>query len=456
MELNSQRGYEAQMSIIGTLLIEPSLSGEIFHRLRSEDFLDPSLRNLFDGAQSLFSRGTPIDPVILLDVVGQSYKGLIRECMQMVPTTVNWKLYIKSIREASALSKLQDIASQVLEANNAKDARDLMSGAEKLLMDRPAVRIVSFAQGLHEFANRMYGETRRSYIDWGIRQLNQKIYAEAGDFIVLGAYPSVGKTVLGMQFAFTMATRCKVGVFSLETKDQKLYDRLISRVAKIDFARVKMQEYSEKDKKAVSELMRYADRVNLDVINATGMSVNDIRAITLANKYDFIMVDYLQLLDGPGGSRPEIVTNISMALHTMAQSLGVVVLALSQLTPPDSGSRHSRQSPGMFSLRESRQLAQDADVIMLLELANAGVEDQGEDQVNYANCDRWLQIVKNKEGEQGKIRLEFDSKHLEFVAPVYRPHQPHMRPRIYKQEQVEFRELSEEVESPFDENRGQN
>lgn len=437
MGLNAGKYYDAQVAVLGSLLLDESIAGEIFHRVKARDFSNGELRHLFEVAERLFQSGKPLDPVILVDAAGKGYDSVVRQCLIETPTAANWRPYVEALRNEATLYRLQEVAEKVLQCTDPAEARELMGSAEKLLCARPTVRIVPFSQGLYEFANRMGEKAPPKYVNWGIRQLNEKLFAEAGDFVVLGAYPSVGKTILGMQFAYSMATRGRVGVFSLETKDQKLYDRLIARLAKIDFERVKQRAYTQDDERAIRELMRLADLVKLDVINASGMTVNDIRAITLANKYDFIMIDYLQLLDGPGGTRPEIVTNISLALHTMAQSLGVTVLALSQLTPPDVG---AKKNLGMFSLRESRQLAQDADVIMLMELTDE--ED--------STSDRWLKIVKNKEGERGYICLKFNPRLLELSPTDSRRSQP----RQQASRETKFQALPEqEVLTPFDESR---
>jgi replicative DNA helicase len=117
--------------------------------------------------------------------------------------------------------------------------------------------------------------------------------------------------------------------------------------------------------------------------------------------YDAIVVDYLQLINADGEKRWDIVTNISMQLHRLAQQIGVTVIGLSQITPPDAGGKKARLT--MDSLRESRQLKHDADVILLLE-----------------NCDdfpggRTLTVAKNKDGRRNQgMKLVFDAEHMTF------------------------------------------
>ena len=111
-----------------------------------------------------------------------------------------------------------------------------------------------------------------------------------------------------------------------------------------------------------------------------------IRARTLMRKFDVIFIDYVQLIDAPGQERWDIVTGISMSLHRMAQQLGVTVVGLSQITPAQKG---GKQAPTKDDLRESRQLKQDADFILLL------YPDTDEEAPPNT---RILEIAKNKDG----------------------------------------------------------
>lgn len=77
-----------------------------------------------------------------------------------------------------------------------------------------------------------------------------------------------------------------------------------------------------------------------------------------------------------------------MALHSMAQELGVTVVALSQVTPPEPGKDGKRRQLRKEDLRESRQLLQDAEAILMMDLA---------DPKDYRS-QRVLIVDKNKDG----------------------------------------------------------
>ena len=121
-------------------------------------------------------------------------------------------------------------------------------------------------------------------------------------------------------------------------------------------------------------------------------------AAAAGERADVIFIDYLSLIKSEGKGLYERVTNISMDLHTMAQQSKITVVALSQLN------REGKGEPDMTSLRESGQIEQDADVILLLH------ETDREQQ----NSDRKLIIAKNKEGSTGYITLSFTGEFQRF------------------------------------------
>ena len=111
---------------------------------------------------------------------------------------------------------------------------------------------------------------------------------------------------------------------------------------------------------------------------------------------DVIFVDYLTLMKASGKTPYERATQISMDLHTLAQQMEMAVIALAQLN------RAGKGDPDMTSLRESGQIEQDADAILLIHWPD------------QEDSTRELIIAKNKEGETGKNFLRFDGKHQTF------------------------------------------
>lgn len=175
------------------------------------------------------------------------------------------------------------------------------------------------------------------------------------------------------------------------------------------------------------------------------MTVSDIRAIALARHYDLIAVDYLQKIRGDrtrrGVSDFERVTQISSDLQELGQQTGIHILALSQLARPDKKDGKT-PAPTMSSLRQSGQIEQDADVVMLVY-----TEEETMPKL------RTLKLAKNKEGMANiAMRMVFDGDTQTFsrVAPQAEPKREKTRQLdLFK----DWQEVPDDDNNPFAENK---
>ena len=399
MAVTTQSWLEAQHSVLGSALIEPSLVPKILTETSETDFAGPC-RTVYQAIRKLFLAGTPADVVSVNAALDKQYQQFLMDLMEITPTAANIDHYIHLCREQARQLAVQDIAREMLSVDNCDQLRTLLEKASGMMVERPGIQITGMADALKSFMDR---HTRRvEYLTWPIRELNGELYAEAGDFIIYGGRPSTGKSALALQCAWHWAQTQKVGFFSLETSAEKLFDRQMSGVARIAMGDIKRNTIPDAAWQHLAAMSNEIVSTNLELIRAAGMSVADIRAMTVQRGYKLIIVDYLQLLQASGENRTAQVTNISIGLHTLAQSLGVTVVALSQLNRPDKQSKNQAQD--MSALRESGQIEQDADIVMMLRLEDS----------DQPSGDRILDIVKNKEGTCPAIKLAFDGKFQTF------------------------------------------
>ena len=395
----------AQRSVIGSLLVDPDhAAGEIFQSARSAHFNDPQLRHVFEAALDLWLAHRPIDAVTVLNAAGDEYEQLLRDCMIETPTVQNLRAYLDICRSSARLSAIQGEALAMMNAGSEKDATAAWERVGTLLQDDDDGEDLSLADLIGDYCDRMNDKRPVRYLNWGIDALDRELYVSPGQFGVLAADSSVGKTALALQFAYHMAAQGhRVGFFSLETPKENLEDRLMAetQVAGIALPTTKRKALQENDYRRAAEAGMKSDRIYLRILRNYD-TLERIRAKTIQRRFDVIFIDYVQLIDAPGQERWDIVTRISMGLHRMAQQLGVTVVGLSQITPAAKG---SRQAPTKDDLRESRQLKQDADFILLL------YPDKEQGAPENA---RVLEIAKNKDGRLARLRMDFDPEHMTF------------------------------------------
>ncbi len=397
MPITGTDWLQAQNSVIGAALIEPSLVPKVIQQTRSTDFSGPC-QTIYNTMRKLFQDGSPVDVVSLANALGSEYRDYLVQLMEITPTAANVDSYIQICREQSKVLCVRDLAARMSSAQSSAEIRKLLDEANGLMVDKPTLRITTMDDALKSFFERHTGSVK--YMSWPIRELNDRLYAEAGDFILVGGYPSSGKSALSLQCANHWARDMKVGFFSLETSSEKLFDRMMSSMADLSMDDIKRNHIPQEQWQRLCTMTQEITSRNLELIPAAGMTPADIRSVTMMRGYKVIIIDYVQLLQSTGANRTEQVTNISLALHRMAQDMQVTIVALSQLKRKGDDS-----TPESSDLRESGQLEQDADIIMMLKLENKDNPDGN----------RLMYITKNKEGTCPMIPLAFDGKHQTFT-----------------------------------------
>jgi len=418
MELTSTnvRLYDAQVAIIGSMLIDPRCVGVVLEQVSEADFSYDSYRRVFQTIHALFDAGEPIDPVTVLHRLGggQSYEELLRQTMIVTPTACNVASYCEILKDETDLARLKDMAERVSNSGTVEEARKAMLDSLELAAGHRGWHRTELRDALNSLLDRLDDPTPPRFVRWGLPALdnNLQIKSDRGKFVILGAESSVGKTAFALQLAFSMAaTGKRVGFYSLETDEESAYDRVFVQRAQIRLRDLRAKKVTDPEIRRLVDLgesLYKKPEIHLDIIDCAGATPARIRTDILIHRYDVVMIDYVQLLECDGRQRSEIVTNVSLQLHTIAMQLGVLILGLSQLTPPQEGKRNPWRLNRKEDLRESKQLINDADVIMIMSRTD-------EEEPNF----RELLIDKNKDGPLGTIQLDFEPEFMRFV-----PHRP--------------------------------
>lgn len=428
-----------QTAVVGALLIDPAICGELFAETRAEDFVTASYRSVYEAARALFLDGRPVDPLTVLDKLGGGTESrrFLGEIMDVTPSAANWKEYARLLREQARLWRLQRIGAEMAQAQTLEAARELLQKAQTEGSGQGRSNAVDVQAGLLEFLQRVSEPVR--YVRFGMTGLDRRLYASLGDFIVIGGRPSAGKTLLSIQMADALSQEYRVGYFSLETGRQKFFDRFFTQAVPLRFDDVKRHSLKEDDFQALAYHKRRLMERKLEMIPAGGYSAADIQAETLARRYQVIFVDYLQLVrvDGKGGNRTEEVGAVSRALHTLSQKHGVLVIALAQLSRGVKTRDGAEVAPTVSDLRESGQIEQDADAVLLLYRTDP----------KDPQSDRRIKIAKNKEGVVGAFDVAFNGRNQQLVERMTAAPEPPEEKRggtapPERQEKQERRQLS--------------
>ena len=395
---------DAQVGVLGSVMIEPELAPRMIAELRASDF-GAEVRGVYDAVAAMVRDGEPVDAMTVRNRLGEGSTELLKQIIGATPTSANYSAYAAACKEQARLSALRALAGELSGAQTLAEARDALGKMQDAATERDEARIVNLSRALTGFFED-HQQARREYIDWGIDTLNDKLFASPGNVIVLGGYPSDGKSAMMLQLAYHLGQKHRVGIFSFETDAGTLTDRMVAHAAGLALGDIKHNDLGMADWKQITKISKDFTGRSVEIIEAAGMTAHDILGQTISRRFEIIMIDYVQLISGPGkreGTRQEELAEISKALAVMARRQKILVVELSQLTRPQAV-KGETPPPTMRSLRESGQLEQDADAVLLLYREHPDKNDSP----------RILFVAKNKEGRLGAVKLDFDGKTQTF------------------------------------------
>ena len=407
---------DLESALIGEIFHNPQIMHECVQQLTPDMFYDLRCRRVFRECFNLYSEGKEIDPLTVVCTMGNEkdeYKAFILNCYNGVISLTNYLQHIILIKENSIRAAVKaiclDIASDYGDSYTMDELESKLSEVLKTFGRNDKTNTYSVLELHKEFLE--YMQSKVEYIKTGLPKLDKHLLISPGDYIIVGGRPSSGKTALTAQFALNMAKKHKVVYFSLETSALKLWMRMLSNGTGIELRDLKTKaimsscypKSADSWEKINNFTINMSENSFLHIEQAAGYTVNQIKAKALQLNADVIFIDYLTLIRDQGKNSYERATKISIDLHTLAQSENITVIALAQLNRNAAGEDND---PTMSDIRESGQIEQDADAILLL--SNKRDVDIG------AYAKRRLSLVKNKEGETGSINTIFRGDYQRF------------------------------------------
>jgi replicative DNA helicase len=215
----------------------------------------------------------------------------------------------------------------------------------------------------------MTDESAKDFIKSGIRPLDDFIFGfQLSDQVIIGGAPSMGKTAFALRLFrnFISAGLCPA-YFSLEMSKSQLISRMIASDGFIPLGAIRRKALSPNQKTTMmrvsSSIMENPFMID-DKTGSLEKILNKIRKYVIKYGTKVVIVDYLQLVSvhlGKGSNREQEIATISRAFKEIARDLGIVMIALSQLSRESS---KNKRRPMLSDLRESGSIEQDADFVI--------------------------------------------------------------------------------------------
>ncbi|MHB9133860.1 MAG: replicative DNA helicase [Armatimonadota bacterium] len=384
------QSLEAERAALGAMLLERDAIAGALEVIRPEDFYREGHQILCRGIFALYTKNEPVDLITLgewltmqeqLEAVGGTH--YLTAMMSEVPTAAGIGHYCAIVKEKARRRELIRMADRLMHDAYTEEEADLVGRYQREL-DRIEEGLVEAELGQlwewEESAVREMQEADELGHDTGVRTNLQGLNRildpfRPGDIIIVAGRPSMGKSVLAMQMALAACDQGKKALFlSIEMGSQALATRALIAESGVPSWKAKMLHYRRANAEEVYapflEAMERHREFDLVVSRPRRLTPNDVLVLGRRKKHhgglDLVVVDYLQLMTSNDQHKEtyERVTAISRELKETAVALKVPIVVVSQLSREVE--RRSPRRPMMSDLRESGQVEQDADTILLL------------------------------------------------------------------------------------------
>ena len=393
--------------------------------LSADDFDSPWFRQAFEimlvqwGSKKFFDVFT-----VSAEIKDQSARRRVLDSIQFAFTPQNVHFYASKVLEKSVERQLK-LLSLDLQSNDALDVQakidSVRSKLDKLKIVE-ALELPDLRWDLQMMLSEILNPKRT--LETCFAGLNRLVVGlKQSGLYVIGARPGVGKTVVGMQLAWELSRAEDVLFFSLEMDKASLLNRVVAGELLIPLESIERGVLLPEWKSAISDLIVSVES-KLMISDRGGQTIAQIRsylnAVMLKRPIKAVFVDYLQLIQAANPKAPkyEQISQISMDLKNLAKEFGIPVVALAQLNRRIDGKPDERPTAG--DLRDSGQIEQDADVIIMLSRKQSEedvIEDQkissGLSQKLFAYGRKsliCLDVVKNRHGATGFFEAKFDGE----------------------------------------------
>ena len=429
------QSLDAEISVLGALMIDKEAMYAIADALHPEDFYDQKNSLVFRAILDLFSQTQPIDILSvtqklkdmdqLKTVGGTTY---LTKLIDAVPTASHIPYYAKLVREKKILRDLITIAGRITEdAFDEKKQIDVfldeveshILGISQRSITQNFIHVKDLLPSAYErIAKLSSGEKAVSGVPTGFSDLDNLLAGlHKSDLIIVGARPSIGKTSFVLNIAQHVAIHEKVpvGIFSLEMSRDQITDRLISSQAGVPLWALRTGNVKDDaDFGLIQNALDTLSHSQIFVEDSSALNILQMRSIARRLQAEhglgLLIIDYLQLLSSTSHSDNMVqqVTEISRGLKSLGRELNIPIIAVSQLSRAVD-QRESR-IPRLSDLRESGSIEQDADVVVFLYRKDF-------DKIDVNEADRGVVdiiVAKHRNGPVGTIKLKFVADHASF------------------------------------------
>ena len=397
------QNVSAEESVLATCLNEDSTEffDTISHTLSADDFYLYKHQLIFKCISELATKGESLNEITLVEELKKRNAldevdgavGII-DLMDKKASPLQAPSLVKVVREKSDLRKLiRSLRINLEKAEQETEEFNVIKGKlenDFLELEKGGKDDFSLSNSIeileNEFQDQIEGKYTQESIKTHIEHLDAVLGCSGiglGEVMVISAPTSCGKSQLALNIATRAMMRDQVpcGIFSLEMPQKQIAKRMIGIKSQASLKQVQEGVISDKHMKRIKDACNDIKEFPIYTVHNI-KNISDLcsyaRTMVRKHKVKLLVIDYLQLIpwDNKNMSKNDAIADISHTIKQLALELNIGVLLLSQVN------REGAKRDGglaIYDLKDSGDIENDADVILLMWPENGDIEQSKKD-----------------------------------------------------------------------------
>lgn len=404
-----------EKAIIGAVLLNPDAIGQLAGVLTAEDFSQAKNRIIWETIEKLHTESRPVDLIILQSELDDSKQlgavggiDYLTQCVEICECSYNLPEYVSILRERSVKRAIFQAVRP--DRDPRETAEEIWEIVSRLKTDIDDYSIEELVKMTHEIALSSAGCRYK----FNLPVLQRKTGGfDLHETIVLGGYPSFGKSALTTHISIGLAEAgVRVLFLTAEQSELSMTRNILANICHINTMDFRVGHYTDTDKEKV---LTAENRITeWDYIIRRVTTTADVHREIKKNRPEIVIVDYLQNLAPakPGISSHQRDTDNMGILQNMAIKEPIAMIVLSQLSRPAD---KKMKRPNMQSFMNTGAIEQKADIALL-----CWFPAKADGTLNRAEAEGYEQyeidICKSKMGPTGVCRVEYAPEFCHFQS----------------------------------------
>lgn len=404
---------DTEMSVIGGLLLSDNKEDieQVFCKITPKCFTYDKLKTAYETMREIYHEYKKVDLTLTINKLGDDYKVLLVECMELVPAPSLLPQYsallFDNYRRNTLDYGLEKLSNKLLDGAPTSELmaelNKIITVQEKLDEIQTSTTSLDFLDSIIEYMKHLYTEKQASY-KTGIWLLDYMLAGfRGGEVTALSGRSGMGKSDMAIFLATQLACKgVRVLYLTMEMKRVQIMNRIASRLTKIDSSfLLETDKLGEDKKQAISFSLDKLSNIPLIFDEQQNISVYDVQSKIAKHKPQVVFIDHIGLMAQDKYKKQwESIAETSKALKQIAMKENV---ALIELVQQNTEVEKRKEKYGKLSdLKGTDAIGNDCDNVMFI------YADKGNKVLSGGMwVDVELQIVKSRNSKTGTIKFHW-------------------------------------------------